>query len=202
MSIGSLDKELLDGLWYHGVKKQYCGMILLNPKQPFPNMKDVCGYYYWNGKYIVFITDSEKGIGIFNKKCDFVKDAIQELCNIKDREDYIYLKETTIDNFWNNDGMLREWLEKEYSYNETQIKQAIEYLQKEEDVLFELLYYIKNKKYVPDKYAVWVKGYTCENIYNMCKSRMSILGAFNYMVFLKKNPERAIKILSEHLPQK
>lgn len=47
---------------------------------------------------------------------------------------------------------------------------------------------------------VKVKGHTAQSLYN--NYNLSILGAYNYLIYLEKNPEQALKDLKHGLPRK
>ena len=69
-----------------------------------------------------------------------------------------------------------------------------------EIVIFEFAYYVRYMKYVPDKFAFWIGGWTAEKIYRTMDQ--TVLGAFNYMVYLSRNKKEALENLEKNLPRR
>ena len=59
-----------DGFFYRGSRKRYLGRIELPKDKNWENVVDACGYYQsLNGTYVVFVTDSERGLVSHKIKC-------------------------------------------------------------------------------------------------------------------------------------
>lgn len=67
------------------------------------------------------------------------------------------------------------------------------------DILMELFYYVRNKKF-PVKDPVMIAGYTAEKLKD--STYLSVLGVYNFLVYLREDPKEALKDLKEGLPRK
>lgn len=93
-----------------------------------------------------------------------------------------------------------EFLQKEYALTLRQAIEAWDYLKQDMNVLFEFKYYIVKGEFVPEKYCYKVKGYSAEQLYKT--SYLEVLGAFNYLIYLKRKPNEALAALKAGLPRK
>jgi hypothetical protein len=53
---------------------------------------------------------------------------------------------------------------------------------------------------VPEKYCYSVQGYTAQQLYET--TYLDALGAFNYLVYLKRKPKEALADLKAGLPRR
>lgn len=88
---------------------------------------------------------------------------------------------------------------KTYSMSKQKATDMWDKLKQNMHVLFEFKYYVANNEFVPDKFCYKVRGYSAEQLYNT--TSLTTLGAFNYMVYLKKKPEEALANLKKGLPR-
>ena len=89
-----------NGFIYEGQKKRYLGRIELPKDKNWENVVDACGYYQsLNGTYVVFVTDSERGLVSHKIKCGSEEEAVTKLLEFVDREKYINLCRETLENF-------------------------------------------------------------------------------------------------------
>ena len=89
---------------------------------------------------------------------------------------------------------------KTYSMSEQKATDMWNNLKRDMHVLFEFKYYVANNKFVPERSCYKVRGYSAEQLYNT--TSLTTLGAFNYMVYLKKRPQQALQDLKDGLPTK
>lgn len=83
--------------------------------------------------------------------------------------------------------------------NQEQAKKAYEKLCRYEDIRNEFYNYVMNEEF-PKENIISVEGYTAEQL---CKTTMlNPLGAYNYLIYLRDNPEEALSNLKEGLPRK
>ena len=83
-----------------------------------------------------------------------------------------------------------QFISKTYSMSEQKATDMWNNLKRDMHVLFEFKYYVANNAFVPDKFCYKVRGYSAEQLYNT--TSLTTLGAFNYMVYLKRKPEEAL----------
>lgn len=190
-----------NGFTYRGSRKRYLGRIELPKDKSWENVVDAFGYYEGpNGKYTVFVTDSERGLVSHKIKCDSEEEAVEKLLEFVNREKYINLCRETLDHYEEKIPMLLKYLEQEYGYDEKKAGEAVEYLRQAEYIAFEFAYYVERGEFVPDRYASYLSGYTAERIYR--ETGQTVLGAFNYMVYLKRKPKEALEYLKKGLPRR
>lgn len=87
-----------------------------------------------------------------------------------------------------------------YSMSEQQANAAWEYLKKDMHVLFEFKYYVAKRRFVPADDCYKVQGYSAEQLYTT--TYLEVLGAFNYLVYLKTKPQEALDKLKKGLPRR
>ena len=75
-----------------------------------------------------------------------------------------------------------------------------EYLLYDFHVLNEVKYFALNGKFVPSNDCYRVEGFSAQDIYR--KTYLTEIGAYNYLIYLEKNPEQALKDLKHGLPRK
>lgn len=190
-----------DGFFYRGSRKRYLGRIELPKDKNWENVVDACGYYQsLNGTYVVFVTDSERGLVSHKIKCGSEEEAVTKMLEFVDREKYINLCRETLDHYEEKLPMILSYLEQEYGYGEEKAREAVEYLKQSEYTAFEFAHYVERGEFVPDRYAEYRSGYTAERIYR--ETGQTVLGAFNYMVYLKRKPEEALEYLKKGLPRR
>lgn len=104
------------------------------------------------------------------------------------------------DSLEKNKELVLDYMSKHHNMTEIKLKNAWEYLEQSYEVLNEFIQYIKTGDFISDDKAVTVEGYTAKQLYE--NTYLSPLGAFNYLIYLKKNPKEAIKNLKAGLPRK
>ena len=88
-----------------------------------------------------------------------------------------------------------QFIRENYSMSEQQANDAWEYLKKDMHVLFEFKYYVAKGEFVPADDCYKVQGYSAEQLYTT--TYLEVLGAFNYLVYLKTKPQEALDKLKK-----
>lgn len=198
-----MEKELKEyGMVYSGSVKSYVGNVTPSKdSDEISHSTDTFGYYQRsNGLWIVFVTDSERGVEIESYTCDSDDKAFDKVFNLAESHNFIDTCEKTIANFEEKEPVILSYLMKEYKYSEKKANEALEYLKQNKYVAFEFLYYIENGVFVPEKYATNYYGYTAEKLSQ--RDDLTLLGAFNYLIYLQKKPEEALANIKKGLPRR
>lgn len=95
---------------------------------------------------------------------------------------------------------LFDFLKRKYSMEEWELKETWDYLLQDFKTLNEMKYYVKTSSFVPEKDAYCVEGYTAKKIFD--ETYLDELGAHNYLIYLKRNPKKALADLKAGLPRK
>lgn len=189
------------GMFYYGVKKKFVGKV---DDETFFNepalIINTFGYYHRNDTWSVFITDEERGIE--NTIADFSNEenAVEYLIELCQNQTFFYCRDKVIKNFEEKEKIIIKHLQAEYGYSLLKAEKAMDYLLQVKVIAFEYSYFIEHGEYVPDKFASNFGGYTAKKIHK--ETRLTVLGAFNYMVYLKKNREEALLNLKKRLPRR
>ena len=96
-----------------------------------------------------------------------------------------------------NEKIIRNYLGDTLKLNGFRVEQEYNGLKKHPDIEAEFAFYIKNG-WVHN--GICVSGYTAKLLNE--KYPLSPLGAFNYLIYLRENPEEAIANLKKGLPRK
>ena len=142
---------------------------------------------------------------------EIVEDILQvEITN--EETERILNKEITMEgvvNYYDNQGLcskdtLRYSLIRDYlltfdKYNEDRIIEIIEKLKKYGDIFFEFYDFVLYENF-PTEDGIEVEGYTAEKLCNT--TMLNPLGAYNYLIYLRDNPEEALEYLKARLPVK
>ena len=187
---------------YSGSAKSYVGNITPSKdSDKISHSTDTFGYYQRSdGIWIVFITDSERGVEIESYTCDSDGEAFDKMFNLAESHNFIDTCEKTIANFEEKEPVILSYLMKKYNYSKKKADKALEYLKQNKYVAFELLYYIENGVFVPEKYATEYYGYTVAKLSQ--RDDLTLLGAFNYLIYLQKKPEEALANIKKGLPRR
>lgn len=189
-------------MFYYSVKKDFRGNVdkatfFSNPEMVI----NTFGYYQNDDKtWIAFVTDEERGTEIKRKKVCTEEEAIVYLVELSNSQNFAHYSNTIMEHFEEKQTIIIEHLKAEYGYSEAKANKAIDYLMQIKIIAFEYLYFIENGDYVPDKYASVFSGYTAKRI--CTETNLTVLGAFNYMIYLHKMPEKALVNLKAGLPVK
>ena len=159
------------------------------------------GVYKKDGQWVYYSADGRNHIEeeimnsedeAFNKMFRYMfldLDTKRYLTKIID-EEIVKIEKKTVCQFIHNT----------FSLSEQQANNAWDYLKKDMHVLFEFKYYVVNGYFVPEKYCYNIEGYSAEKIYN--ETKLTPLGAYNYLIYLRDNPDEALANLKAGLPTK
>lgn len=123
-----------------------------------------------------------------------------QLMRCSDQNSYTQLVSAFANEIHLKEPIIRAYLEKEYSYNDTQVKEAIDYLMQVEAVAFEFVYYLEHGSFVPELFAYSYKGYSAKKIWE--EFELTIFASFNYMIFFETSPREAMAYLKKGMPRK
>lgn len=190
------------GMVFCGVKKDFKGKVDRTTFFGVPGLAiNTFGYYRnGDGTWTVFVTDDERGIETKRRKLSTEKAAIEYLIELCDSQNFAHYSNTAMENFKDKEPIIVEYIKSEYGYSDTKAQKALDYLLQVKVIAFEFLHFIENGSFVPDKYASVFSGYTAKKI--STEANLTVLGAFNYMVFLKQNPSEALSNLEKGLPRR
>lgn len=184
-----------NGFRYEGERKKYIGLVDLSPDGKWKNVTDACGYYRKDdGGYCAFITEHERGIPNRTTHCATEEEAQKQLVDWMNAHNLINLRE---DGGFSPSALCR-YLNEHYGYDKTQTEQALQYLAQDRAIATEFAYYARYGKYVPEQYITTCEGYTVKRLKE--ETKLSMLGAFNYMVYLRRKPAEALEQLKNGLP--
>ena len=141
-----------------------------------------------------------------------IAEAILQVEITNEETERILNKEITMEsvvNYYDNQGLcskdtLRYSLIRDYlltfdKYNEDRIMETIEKLKKYGDIFFEFYDFVLYENF-PTEDRIEVEGYTAEKLYNT--TMLNPLGVYNYLIYLRDNPEEALAYLKAGLPVK
>lgn len=190
------------GMFYDDVKKDFCGKV---DKATFFNVPGMIintfGYYQNEDEtWSTFVTDDERGVNLYRNKVPTEEEAIESLIKLVEISNFAYYFDSVTDHLEEKQPTIIEHLKAEYGYSEAQAEKAMEYLLQSKAITFEYYYYIENGDFLPDGHASVFSGYTARRLYE--ETYLTVLGAFNYMIYLKKNPAEALENLKRGLPRK
>lgn len=177
------------------------GRIQLPGDGHWENTPDICGWYEnFAGGFTAFVTDEERGLIKSAMEYKTEGEAVEGLIRFVEREEFIALKREMLDGLDQSKHLLLSWIKQQYGYDDKKADEALAYLMQKEIVIFEFAYYVRYMKFVPDKFAFWIGGWTAEKIYQTMDQ--TVLGAFNYMVYLSRNKKEALENLEKNLPRR
>lgn len=147
-----------------------------------------------DSEYIYFETDDERGYLSFVKKFESESGACEYVYNSMLSKYNARKKSSTLD-------MAVRYIEKTYEYSEKRAKMMAEQIYKHDEIFEEFFNYMRiGKMRKKDRSQVEVCGYTAERLYN--EYDLSPLGVYNYLVYLKEEPQRALEDLKQGLPKR
>lgn len=150
---------------------------------------------FFNGSAWKYVeTDSERGYVLDFKT---FKEEAAAVAYAKDTLNRKYL--ATKGN--SKEEMLYRYIQQKYGYSEKRAKSMVDQMLPYHDIFEEFFNYARVGKFCKkDKSQTEICGYTAEILnrdYNL-----SPLGAYNYLVYLKEEPERAVADLKAGLPRR
>ena len=88
-------------------------------------------------------------------------------------------------------SLIRDYLLTFDKYNEDRIIEIIENLKKYGDIFFEFYDYVLYEEFIED--GLVVEGYSAKQLYEI--SKFNPLDAYTYLIYLRDNPQEALKQL-------
>lgn len=106
---------------------------------------------------------------------------------------YIKLEETKREN------MVMEYLVKKCSMTEKRARDAYDKLHTQHDILNEFYFYVRNERFVTFS-PITVEGISAQQLHKT--TYLSPIGAYNYLIYLRESPMKALEDLKRGLPRK
>lgn len=97
-----------------------------------------------------------------------------------------------------DDEIILDYLMNKCKMSEKQAKENLGKLRRHEDIYTELVYYISHNDFKEN--PICIEGYSAEQLYKT--TRLEIIGAYNYLIYLREKPEEALRDLNAGLPVK
>lgn len=189
-------------MFYWGVRKVFRGKVDKSTFFSIPGLIiNTFGYYRDDeGTWVAFVTDDERGVILKRWKELSEETAIKSLYELCNRHNFSHYEDIIIEHFEEKHPIIIEHLKTEYGYSDIKAQKALDYLLQAKFIAFEYWYYIENGHFILDEYAEAYSGYTAKRI--ATETDLTVLGAFNYMVYLKQKPDEALANLKNGLPRK
>jgi hypothetical protein len=134
-------------------------------------------------------------LAISNKEAMSIISSNELIKNIRDE----YKKKVEWTSRYFIDSLLNDYMFYESNMSEKRIKANIDKLNRHEDIKFELYETIVYDKF-PVAGALQVHGYTAESLNKT--THLSVLGAYNYLIYLREDETNALSDLKKGLPVK
>ncbi len=189
-------QQLYDtGMYFAGVKKEFCGNVKREEFFQIPSLvTDQFGYYEnEDSTWTVFVTDDERGMEITSRRCRTEEDAIVSVLDLAESNNIAHLSRVITDSLPEKKPSMTAYLKQTYGLTEPKARDITAYIYQIPDIAFEFFYYLENNSFVPDKYACCFSGYTAKRLFT--EHSMTLPGAFQYMVYLNLRPEEALREL-------
>lgn len=185
------------GMFYYDIWKISCGKV--DAETFFRNWNVNTSGYYRNadGTWIGFVTDDERGIECERHKVSTEEAAAAWLSDHCENHNFAHFENAVIEHFEEKTPFILKHLKRKCG---KKAQEALDYLLQAKWIAFEYWYFLNYGCFVPDKYAYTYSDWTAKRIAK--ETVLTDLGAFNYMVYLKQQPEEAIRNLEKKLPRK
>ena len=150
----------------------------------------ICSGDIW--KYVE--TDAERGYVFDLKLFESEIEAVEYAKDILNKK-YLATKGNS------KEDMLCRYIQQKYGYSDKRAKNMVYQMSLYDDIFEEFFNYARIGKFCKkDKSQTEICGYTAEKLHY--EYNLSPLGAYNYLVYLKEEPDRAIADLKAGLPRK
>lgn len=159
------------------------------------------GIYKDNGKWVAYRVGDRNRVSTSYKENE--KDAYQYIYNallVDIRRAGLVNQSITEDVIQTSKSYVCDFLQKKYSISKSDAEDTWEYLLYDFRILNEVKYFALNNDFVPAKNCCKIRGYSAQDIYE--KTYLTEIGAYNYLIYLEKHPEQALKDLKNGLPRK
>lgn len=98
-----------------------------------------------------------------------------------------------------NENIIKGFLKNELNLTDTRVLQEYSGISKYPDIEQEFVDYIKNRWQDDTQHMIEVEGFDAKQLYE--RFSLSVLGAYNYLIFLREEPREALSFLREGLPR-
>jgi len=193
--------ELLE--WYNSIQSekmpQYIEATEANNTQVFVNGEWKNIVFSWTllfdgSKWKYAETDSERGYVFDLKTFDTESEAVEYAKDVLNKK-YLATKGNS------KAEMLCRFIEQKFGYSEKRAKDMVNQMIIHEDIFEEFFNYARVGKFCKkNKSQTEVCGYTAETLNR--EYNLSPLGAYNYLIYLREEPENALADLKAGLPRK
>lgn len=100
-----------------------------------------------------------------------------------------------------NTDLLKKYLSKQKGFDERLIAQTCESFLRNPDILDELNYYLVNNAFRQN--PIEERGYTAQLLHELYgESLKRVFDAYNFLIFIREDPDYAIKIINKRFPKK
>ncbi|MBQ3686845.1 MAG: hypothetical protein II932_03335 [Treponema sp.] len=195
-----LRKEGLLSIYINGRPCRYVDEEQIMPGGEWHNLTDVYGIYQAHddeNAHYVFFTDYERGIATYSSRQKSIEDACKKLYRNLLRDLEIHQKEVLS---CLNYDFSKFFLIEDIEHYKERADEACGNLKRHFDIAEELWITLDCKGFPLPGYHVTVRGYSAEELHD--HYRLNVLGAYNYLVFLREDPMRALGLLKKGLPRK
>ncbi len=95
---------------------------------------------------------------------------------------------------------IRKYMSREFGLKDERLERAIDKITCYRDICEESLYWINNQCFVDDSRCLKIEGFSAKKLCEM--TYLKPIGAYNYLVSLRNNPQIALENLKRGLPRK
>lgn len=185
-----LKNENLLSVYAYGNKIEYIDGSTLYYDDVFHNCVNSFGIYTNGNKYRFFITDSERGIPFKGK----VFASELEAC------DALYSKITNLNSIHIDtiNDTLYTYFVKEKNLSENRAQQECDGFMQHIDIATEFANTIEENSWQFPR--IKVEGFDAKELHE--NYPLSVMGAFNYLIYLREDPKEALDMLKKGLPRK
>ena len=171
----------------------------VNESQVFIDGKWTNRVYCWGmvikEEYIFFVSDDERGYVSDLKKFAREEDLVEYVKN------NFQIRLAAKRNISSQRDMMARYIQKKFDYSEKRANSMVSQMARYNDFFDEFFNYIRiNKMQRKDGTKVTIAGYTAEKL--MEQYNLSVIGAYNFLVYLREDPKEALADLKAILPRK
>lgn len=96
--------------------------------------------------------------------------------------------------------LIENYIFDSFGLKNERLEKAVSKLASYDDICRECIYWIKNREFIPDNQCIRVEGYSAKELSE--QTYLKPIGAFNYLISLRKNPKESLDNLKKGLPRK
>lgn len=95
------------------------------------------------------------------------------------------------------DNLIKDYLKCNADFSDERKDRIVEKLHKHGDIFYEFYYYVLRERF---EEGIAIEGFSAKRLNK--EYPLSVLGAYNYLIYLKEDPQNAILDLKKGLPRK